>query len=754
MKEVIQKLQELIDTEKEGQGKLDSVNGDLASQFADGTTASNINFANLTDGFTTGLDASNINFGNLMAVFRTGLDAIQNAIISTAVVSDAQRLSSAMRAEKLSKAASADSDAQRIALAMRAEKLSKAEASRRALSAKEARQESSDKRKRESKTGIDLTTYLVDALTEVVEKEAKKGGIGGGLAKILLKGLKITSWVLSIKFILKNFGLSFVETFRFIFKKLGEVLKPVTNAIKKTKAFKLIQDIFTRISDKVKPIIAAIKKSKAFKLISSVFSKIGGFFKELKGAAGITKSTKSGGIIARGFVILTKVFGFLGAVFSKLGPLLSKIPYVAQAIAAIAGIFEAFKRFQGEDGNLLEKIIAGISGFFEGVVGFMIGGLLDLGKDLLVWILGIFGKPAAQLQGFKDFSFTDFLKDLVRNIFDLLVGIFKGMFNGAVDGFNNTEGNIFQKILGGIMGFLNGWLNGLLDGWANLIDNIAVHFDVEGFSFKDWLGFTGDEIFDAIVGYFKNIWEKGKKGAMVLIGKAINIGNWIVGFVKGIWDKVVGVFKNIFEKGKKGAMLLIGKAINLGNWIVGFVKDIWNSVTGFFKSAIEKGKKTARAGIMKAINLGNWIVGFVKDIWGKITDFFGSLIEKAKTGVAAIGDAMLNIGDALKAFIRNILPERDSIGGKILEWTGIYEKVAGPDTPSAGTDTLVDESAIIPPNSNVGEALTQAGSMTNATSVTVVNNNGGNTTNTTTSSQTNNTSSASPPVLSGSAMAM
>ena len=628
MTEVIQKLQELTDTEKEGQ------------------------------------DESNNNFANLMAGFRSGLAVIQNAVISSAAASDAQRLSLAMRAEKL---AAKDARAQ-------------------ALAAKEARQEAAESQKAQlaggGATGIDLSSFQ--------QKE------GGGFMSIILAS--ITGLVTSVVTTMLMAGTTFKEALKTVLSKRLDKLKAAI-----LKPFTAIKNFFAKIGKFFK----GFGSGKLSKTIKGIFTKIGNFF---KGFSKIGALFKGGGAVAKAGGIFTKVFGAIG----KLGKLLGKIfAPLGIILGAFAGIFDAVKAFQGEDGNLAEKIIAGISGFFEGFIGFAIGGLLDLGKDLLVWILGIFGVPEEKLQGMKDFSFTDFLKDLVGNIFDAIVGYFKSMFNGAVDGFNNTEGNWADKILGGIMGLINGWFNGLLDGFAKIIDGIAGFFGGEGFSFKDWVtGFVGD-IWNGITSFFSNIWEKGKEGAMAVIMAYVNIGKWIFGFVKDIWDKVVGFFSNIFEKGK------------------------------------EAGKEL----VMGYINLGEWIFGFVKDIWGKITGFFGSLIEKGKTGVAAIGEGMINIGDALKGFVGDFLPDRDSWTGKILAKTGIYDKI-GLKTPSAGTDTLVDESAIIPPNSNVGEALTQAGSMTNATSVTVVNNNGGNTTNTTTSSQTNNTSSASPPVLSGSAMAM
>ncbi len=573
MKEVIQKLNELAVIEREGQNE------------------------------------SNTNFADLMVGFKIGLDSIQKAIISTSAASDAQRLS----------------------LAMRAEKLAKAEARRRALAEKEARQEADDMRKAQlagggEATGIDLSSFL---------EEDGKGFVGTIIASI-------TGLVASIAAAMGVAGLTFKQALKQV---LGKRL------------------------DKLK---AAILKP--FTTIKNFFGKIGKFFKNFGSKLG--KLFKSGGLISKAGGIFKKVFGVIGKLGGVLGRLFAPLGVI---LGAFAGIFDAVKAFQNEEGDLLDKIVAGIKGFFQGFVGFAIGGLLDLGKDLLAWLLGVFGVPEEKLEGMKNFSVTDFLKDLIGNIFDGIDAFFTSLFDGMFEGFNNTEGNIFQKILGGIMGLITGWADGLLEGYSKVIDGIASFFGNDEFSFKDW--------------------------------------------------------------------------------ITGLATDIWNGITGFFRNIFEKGKEAAGEFIMANIALGQWIAGYAKDIWGSITGFFASIIDTAKEGIASIGEGMINIGDTIKSFIRDMLPDPDGKGffglaGKLLRKTGIYDFVDA-DTPTeADTPTFVDTTAIIPPKSSVGEALTQVGSMTGGGSVTVVNNNGGNVTNTTTSNQTNNTSTASPPVLSGSALAM
>lgn len=584
MKEVIQKLKELTVIEREGQ------------------------------------DESNNNFADLMVGFKIGFDSIQKAIISTSAASDAQRLS----------------------LAMRAEKLAKAESRRRALAEKEARQEADEMRKAqlagEGATGIDLSSF---------QPEEEKGFLGTIMASI-------TGLVTAVVSAMAVAGMTFKEALKSV---LGKRLKSIKARI--LKPFTAIKNFFGKIGKAFTTVFGKINK-----FVKSFISKIGNLFKS--GGA----LSKVGGIFKKVFGVIGKLGGVLGRLFAPLGVILG----------AFAGIFDAVKAFQNEEGNLLDKIVAGIKGFFQGFVGFAIGGLLDLGKDLLAWLLGVFGVPEEKLEGMKAFSVTDFLKDLIGNIFGGIDAFFKSTFDGMFEGFNETEGNLFEKFLGGFVGLATGMFEGIVDFWANIIDGIAGFFGNEDFSFKEW----------------------------------------ITGFAGKIWDGVTGFFKNIFEKGKEAAI----------------------------------------AGIMAYVNLGQWIAGYAKDIWDNITGFFTTVIDTAKEGLASIGEGLINIGDTIKSFIRDILPDSDGEGffglaGKILRKTGIYDFV-GADAPleESNSQTFVDTTAIIPPRSNVGEALTQVGSMAGGGSVTVVNNNGGNVTNTTTSNQTNNTRTASPPVMSGSALAM
>jgi len=534
----------------------------------------------------------------------------------------------------------AASDAQRLALALAAERRAEGDARARALADKESRQEADEARKLQlaaaikGATGLDLSSFL----------GAGEGESSGFFSKLTEAALTV-------------FGYYELAVFAFG-DKVDDIVKGLRKQI--ARPFKAIGKFFKNIG----------KKFKSFK--TTAFDKIGNFFKTFGSKVG--NLFKAGGSVAKAGGIFSKVFGVIG----KLGGVLGKI-FVPLGIilGAFAGIFDAVKAFQNEEGSLGDKVIAGITGFFQGFIGFAIGGLLDLGKDLLAWLLGVFGVPEEKLEGMKNFSVTDFLKDTIGNIFEGIKAFFKSAFDGMFEGFYLTEGNIFQKILGGIMGLITGWANGLLEGYAKVIDGIASFFGADEFSFKDWLTET---------------------------------------------------FTNIF-----------------------------NGIKEFFGTLIKVGKIYLRKNIMKIIKIVKFVRGFVTDIFDIVTNVFKTVIEKGKEIMRGVAQKIISIGDTIKSFARGFLPDPEQSGffglaGKLIAKTGIYEFLG---EPNPETDTKpVDTSVIIPPTAAVGEALTQAGNMTNSTNVTVVNNSGGNVTNTTTSSQTNNSSTPSPPVLSGAALAM
>ena len=654
MREVIQKLKELTDVEKEGQDK------------------SSDGFSHMTSaikGLNTGLGQD----------FKVLLDVEKTAFLSLA--DTVQRAFDSLRMTIIS--VSAKETAQRMSLALRAERIAEEEAAARRLDEKEARQEEAAQKK--------LSSLLND------EGQIDFGSILGRFGA-MLDG--------------KEGG---------FFSRVGEFVG----------AF--FTDLLAAVT-----VMFHTQRERFNTFMKKIFS----------------------GRLGRVIKSIGSVLGRVGTLFARIGSAISKafLPLTI-ILSAFVGIFKAVDRFKNEEGTLLDKMIAGLEGFFQGFLGFIVGGILDLGKDLLAWLLGQLGFKNAQA-ALNSFSFTGIIDNLVSFIFDGVKTFFDKIFGGIFDGFMNTEGTIIDKILGAISGYFSGLVDfftfGLLDisFIKDFFSNIAGYFnDLFGGIIDDFMNTEGNllqKVFGAWMGMYTGVID----GIAGLFGfDDFSIKEWFSGFIEKLWNDIKAVFTSIFEKSKEIVMRIAKAHVKIVKWTSGFIGNIWDSVKDFFKNIFEKGKKSLMRVAMTYVNIGKWVLGFVKDLWDTITEFFKSVIDKGKKSIVGIGEKMINIVDAIKAFIANILPDPNSFGGKLLGKTGIYEFV-GVDTPT-DTTPFIDKSVIIPPTAPVGEALTQAGNMTNATSVTVVNNNtGGNITNNSTSNQVNNSRISSPPVLSGSALAM
>ena len=346
------------------------------------------------------------------------------------------------------------------------------------------------------------------------------------------------------------------------------------------------------------------------------------------------------------------------------------------------------------------------------------------------------------------------------------ISLFVALFEGG-RAFIDTEGSFTDKAIAGIkeyfktfVGFLYGFAldlaKNLLVGLAGLLGAPEEMLEgIRAFSITDFLEDIVESLFKGLDVFFTSIFDGMFEGIAANVDKGFfkqligGLQGLITGWIQGLLGSATEVIDTI--AGSFGVDLPISfkEFINL------LAGQIWETTTGVFKEFLLKKVRIGQAFVRANIFIGEWIVGYAKDIWGTITGFFTSIIDTAKEEIASIGEGMISISDAVKKFIRDMLPEEDSFAGKIIAPTGLYESL-GSDTSLEESDspTFVDTTAIIPPKSSVGEALTQVGTMTGGGSVTVVNNNGGNVTNTTTSNQTNNTSTASPPVLSGSALAL
>lgn len=181
-----------------------------------------------------------------------------------------------------------------------------------------------------------------------------------------------------------------------------EVFNKITNAIKTF--FQPMQEAFKMIQSASAPVANAVNK------IKTAFGAVVNFF------TGVQKATGLLATIARGAFNLGK---FLG------GPL---VRVVLTTFETINGAIEGFKK---------EGWLGAISGAIKGFIEGFATGFLDLGKDIISWVLDAMGFEKAS--AFLDsFSFTDIMKGFVDAIFHPIDTI-KRIFESAIDLLSKIE---------------------------------------------------------------------------------------------------------------------------------------------------------------------------------------------------------------------------------------------------------------------------------------------------------------------------
>jgi hypothetical protein len=195
-----------------------------------------------------------------------------------------------------------------------------------------------------------------------------------GNLKAVLKGIPVflKAFVIELGKALKSLGKDFSKLFKG--SKFGQYI------IKGVKAFK---GFMTRAGKFFRPLVDA--------------------FKTLR--AGFGKSGKMISTVTGYFAKFSKAFKFFGTLASKIAWPITVI------IATVQGAIAAWNK----EGGFFNKIGA----FFGGLVGSLVGGLMDLGKSLISWVLGVLGFDNAE-KWLDSFSFEELIGDLIEGIFDLI----------------------------------------------------------------------------------------------------------------------------------------------------------------------------------------------------------------------------------------------------------------------------------------------------------------------------------------------
>jgi hypothetical protein len=177
--------------------------------------------------------------------------------------------------------------------------------------------------------------------------------------------------------------------------KIGEVFGKVAQGIRNF--FAPIGEAWTTIKNFATPVQSAISK------VTGFFRGIADFFT---------------GVVSK-VSVFSKVVGAFAKIVGKL----------AYPITIIMGLFDGIT--QAIEGYNKGGIMGGIEGFVTGVLNSLIGGLLDLLKDGVSWILGALGFDQAE-KFLDSFSFSDMIKDFIHALFhpiDTIKRIIKNIGN-------------------------------------------------------------------------------------------------------------------------------------------------------------------------------------------------------------------------------------------------------------------------------------------------------------------------------------
>jgi len=138
-----------------------------------------------------------------------------------------------------------------------------------------------------------------------------------------------------------------------------------------------------------------------------------GLITKLKGI--FAPVTQLGATLAKLPIISSFVtfFGKAGGFLKLLGKLFFPFTIIIAAFDTIKGAIDGV---MGEDGNILEKLIAGIGGALEGLVNSLIGMPLDFLKSAVGFILGKFGFTGAE-EALQSFKFTELFSSIIGAIF-------------------------------------------------------------------------------------------------------------------------------------------------------------------------------------------------------------------------------------------------------------------------------------------------------------------------------------------------
>jgi hypothetical protein len=292
------------------------------------------------------------------------------------------------------------------------------------LSGMEGKAEAVKEADKDNKREESIKSTLDKSLLELagLRKDLKKGGL---LDMILAGAALLAGSVIGLT-------KQYIDIFKKVFKPLLSLFssegKGFASLVDKIKdGWKAFTGIFIKIGD-------FLGNNRVIKFFSESFSKLSAWFGDIgkvinEAFAGISKvfgGGKEGGFIS-------KIVGFFADIggklkyFFKLGEVIGKkilFPIVT-IYDTVMGAIEGYEK---------DGIFGAIKGAFSGLINSIIGGVLDLLKDGVSWVLNALGFENAS-KALDSFSFQDLITKVVDGFFNFI----KGMIDFVIDIFTNPE---------------------------------------------------------------------------------------------------------------------------------------------------------------------------------------------------------------------------------------------------------------------------------------------------------------------------
>ena len=237
-----------------------------------------------------------------------------------------------------------------------------------------------------------------------------------------------------------------LKTFDFLgsgFTKMGRMVKGLQSQARNLKrGMVILGGAVRQILGNMSRTIWNLGKDMAKRAASMFAGPMGKVMKVIKKGLNLLKV----GMVSLFTGVASAISGVVSSLTAALTPLLGALaPFIAIAAvvaagvtALVMGIKNMIADFQGQEGGLFDKILAGILGFFDGFMKILTIPI-DWLINLTAKVLEFFGFDGAA-KVLEEFSLTQLVDDMTDGILDFLLMIKDGIVGFAKDAWNGIKG--------------------------------------------------------------------------------------------------------------------------------------------------------------------------------------------------------------------------------------------------------------------------------------------------------------------------